>query len=171
MNLHLIWIWLYTLKAKGINKKTTPSTKCTRWFFYCCSSKIVSISSHHSPYPHLIPSVLPPLSFPWDLYTCSLMTLPSLYSLFPPFCLLSVCSLFQPLWSYLLACLFCWLSSTCRWDQGRGTMWGRVFRNYYKGHMDKTKGEDGSKGDKWVWLGWWGVVGENSDNCNWTIKF
>ena len=22
----------------------------------------------------------------------------------------------------------------------------RVFRNYYKGHMDKTKGEGGSKG-------------------------
>ena len=25
-------------------------------------------------------------------------------------------------------------------------MGGRVFRNYYKGHMDKTKGKDGSKG-------------------------
>ena len=24
-------------------------------------------------------------------------------------------------------------------------MGGRVFRNYYKGHMDKTKGEGGSK--------------------------
>ena len=30
----------------------------------------------------------------------------------------------------------------------------RVFRNYYKGHMDKTKGEGGSKGGRWVWLGW-----------------
>ena len=29
----------------------------------------------------------------------------------------------------------------------------RVFRNYYKGHMDKTKGECGSKGGRWVWLG------------------
>ena len=28
-----------------------------------------------------------------------------------------------------------------------------VFRNYYKGHMDKTKGEGGSKGRRWVWLG------------------
>ena len=31
---------------------------------------------------------------------------------------------------------------------------GRVFRNIYKGHMDKTKGEGGNKGGKWVWLGW-----------------
>ena len=38
----------------------------------------------------------------------------------------------------------------------------RVFRNYYKGYMDKTKGEGGSKGGKWVCLGW----GENADNCN-----
>ena len=30
----------------------------------------------------------------------------------------------------------------------------RVFRNYYKGQMDKTKGEDGSKGGRWGWLGW-----------------
>ena len=28
-----------------------------------------------------------------------------------------------------------------------------VFRNYYKGHMEKTKGEDGSKEGRWVWLG------------------
>ena len=33
-------------------------------------------------------------------------------------------------------------------------MGGRVFRNYYKGHMDTTKGEGGSKGGRWVWLGW-----------------
>ena len=29
-------------------------------------------------------------------------------------------------------------------DSGRG-----VFRNYYKGHMDKTKGEGGSRGGRW----------------------
>ena len=34
---------------------------------------------------------------------------------------------------------------------------GRVFRNSYKGHMDKTKG-GGSRGVRWVWLGWGGVV-------------
>ena len=33
----------------------------------------------------------------------------------------------------------------------------RVFRNYYKGHMDKIKGEGGSRG--WVWLGWGRGVG------------
>ena len=46
-----------------------------------------------------------------------------------------------------------------------GTMGGRVFRNYYKGHIDKTKGESRSKGGREVWLGlgeWWG----NADNCN-----
>ena len=39
----------------------------------------------------------------------------------------------------------------------------RVFRNYYKGHMDKTKGE-GEEGG----FGWGGVErwGENADNCN-----
>ena len=35
---------------------------------------------------------------------------------------------------------------------GRG-----VFRNYYKGHMDKTKA--GAGGGRWVWLGWGGGVG------------
>ena len=31
----------------------------------------------------------------------------------------------------------------------------RVFRNYYKGHMDKTKGEDGSR--EGGGFGWGGV--------------
>ena len=34
-----------------------------------------------------------------------------------------------------------------------GANGGNVFRNYYKGHMDKTKGEGGSRGGRWVWLG------------------
>ena len=46
----------------------------------------------------------------------------------------------------------------------------RIFRNYYKGHMDKIKGEGGSKGERCVWLEW-GVGGgewwgENADNHN-----
>ena len=28
------------------------------------------------------------------------------------------------------------------------------YRNYHKGHMDKTKGEGGGGGGRWVWLGW-----------------
>ena len=42
----------------------------------------------------------------------------------------------------------------------------RVFRNYYKGHMDKTKGEvEAGEGGG---FGWGGVEewGENADNCN-----
>ena len=35
----------------------------------------------------------------------------------------------------------------------------RVFRNYYKGHMNKTKREGGSKGGRGVWLGWGGIDG------------
>ena len=31
---------------------------------------------------------------------------------------------------------------------GEGTVGRRVFRNYYKGHKDKTKGEGGSKGGR-----------------------
>ena len=34
----------------------------------------------------------------------------------------------------------------------------RVFRNYCKGHMDKTKGEGESKGGREVWLGQGGGV-------------
>ena len=47
-------------------------------------------------------------------------------------------------------------------------MGGRVFMNNYKGHMDKPEGGCGSKGGRWVWLGWGGVegLGENADNCN-----
>ena len=35
----------------------------------------------------------------------------------------------------------------------------RVFRNYYKGHMDKTKEEGGDRGGRWVWLVWGEEVG------------
>ena len=35
----------------------------------------------------------------------------------------------------------------------------RVFRNYYNGHMDKSKREGGSKGGRGFWVGWRGVVG------------
>ena len=45
--------------------------------------------------------------------------------------------------------------------EGEGIVERRVFRNYYKGHMDKTKGEGGSRGGKWVWLGWGREVGRN----------
>ena len=38
-------------------------------------------------------------------------------------------------------------------------MGGRVFRNYYKGLMDKTKERGGSKGGREVWLGLGGFVG------------
>ena len=38
-------------------------------------------------------------------------------------------------------------------------MGGRVFRNSYKGHMDKTKREGRGKGGRRVWLGWGGSGG------------
>ena len=46
---------------------------------------------------------------------------------------------------------------------GRGE-WGgdseeRDYRNYCKGHMDKTKGEGGGGGGRWVWLRWGGGMG------------
>ena len=37
---------------------------------------------------------------------------------------------------------------------GRG-----IYRSYYKGHMDKTKGEGGEGGGRWVQLGWGGGMG------------
>ena len=43
--------------------------------------------------------------------------------------------------------------------------------SYYKGHMDKIKGEGGGGGGRCVWLGRVEGQGENADNCNWiTIK-
>ena len=41
-----------------------------------------------------------------------------------------------------------------------------VYRNYYKGHRDKIKGEGGGGGGRWVWLGGVEGWGENADNCN-----
>ena len=37
---------------------------------------------------------------------------------------------------------------------GRG-----VYRNYYKEHKDKTKGEVVGRGGRWVGLGWGGGMG------------
>ena len=37
---------------------------------------------------------------------------------------------------------------------GAGTVGRGDYRNYYKGHMDKTKGEGGEGGGRWVHLGW-----------------
>ena len=39
---------------------------------------------------------------------------------------------------------------------GVGTMRRGDYRNYYKGHMDKIKGESGGGVRRWVWLGWGG---------------
>ena len=40
-----------------------------------------------------------------------------------------------------------------------GRKGGRVFRNYYKGHMNQTKGGVGIRGERWGWLGWGALVG------------
>ena len=40
-----------------------------------------------------------------------------------------------------------------------GTVGRGDYRNYYKGHMDKTKGEDGGRGGRWAHLGWGGGMG------------
>ena len=43
---------------------------------------------------------------------------------------------------------------------------GRVFRNNYRGHVDKTKGgEESKEGGEEGWDGGEGW-GENADNCN-----
>ena len=43
---------------------------------------------------------------------------------------------------------------------GGGETVGRGdYRNYYKGHMDKIKGEGGGGGGGGVWLGWGGGMG------------
>ena len=42
---------------------------------------------------------------------------------------------------------------------GEGTVGRGDYSNYYKGHMDKIKGEGGGGGGRWVWLGWDGGMG------------
>ena len=42
-------------------------------------------------------------------------------------------------------------------------MGGRIFMNYYKGHIDISEGEGVSKGERGVWLG---RGGGNADSCN-----
>ena len=44
----------------------------------------------------------------------------------------------------------------CHYGSGRGR---GVYQSYYKGHMDKIKGEGGGGGGRWVWLGWGGRMG------------
>ena len=38
------------------------------------------------------------------------------------------------------------------------TRTNQIYRNYYKGHMDKIKGEGGGGRGRWVQLGWGGGV-------------
>ena len=40
-----------------------------------------------------------------------------------------------------------------------GTVGRGDYRNYYKGHMDKIKGDGGDGGGRWVHLGWGGGLG------------
>ena len=49
---------------------------------------------------------------------------------------------------------------------GEGTVRRGDYRNYYKGHMDKIKGEGGGGGGRGV--SWGGVEGwgEKAHNCN-----
>ena len=42
---------------------------------------------------------------------------------------------------------------------GAGTVGRGDYRNYYKEHMDKTKGEGEEGGGRWVHLGWGGGMG------------
>ena len=44
----------------------------------------------------------------------------------------------------------------------------RVFRNYYKGHMDKKKPRGRAEAGEGGGFGWGGVEGwgESADNCN-----
>ena len=42
---------------------------------------------------------------------------------------------------------------------GGGTVGRGDYRNYYNGHMVKTKGESGGGGGRWFHLGWGGGMG------------
>ena len=42
---------------------------------------------------------------------------------------------------------------------GEGTVRRGDYRNYYKGHMDKTMGEGEEGGWRWVHMGWGGGMG------------
>ena len=98
------------------------------------------------PHPSSPPTFEPtPLWLcPWVLYTCSLMTLPLLSlvnPLAPPLWSLSV-SYFHVSGSILLACLFCWLGSTYRWDHMVFTFYHLAYfaqHNTLQFHLTKKK--------------------------------
>ena len=46
------------------------------------------------------------------------------------------------------------LDHSRRSGEGTGTVGKGDYRNYYKGHMDKIKGEGGGGAGRWVRLGW-----------------
>ena len=75
-------------------------------YFYCRSSTVCPFSCHHFHHPtHLPPPIVNPTHLwlcPWVLCTCSMVSLPLLSPvtpLCPPLWFLSVCSLFQCVFS------------------------------------------------------------------------
>ena len=90
-------------------------------YFYCCSSTLVSIFTlPWSPTPTI--SASHPRTYPLWLFPCVLCTYSLMdFSLFPPIIPLpsGYCQFvlyFNVSCYILLACLFCWLGSTGRWD-------------------------------------------------------
>ena len=66
------------------------------------------------------------------------------------FCYLFVKVLVQQILTRCCQMLFLAVGKKCR-VRSAG-----VLGNYYKEHMDKTKGEGGGRRGRWVWLGWSG---------------
>ena len=92
-------------------------------FFYCCSSRVVSIfTPPHPPGPPITashPRTYPPWLCPCVLYTYSLMALPLLSPIILSPILSGYCEFvlhFNVSGCILLACLFCWLCFTDWWD-------------------------------------------------------
>ena len=92
--------------------------------FYCCSIIVVPLIppllSSVLPPPHSVSLPPPHCPCPWVLYTCSLTWPFPIFPLLPPspnpsgHCQFVL--YFHVSGYILLACLFCWLGSTYRWD-------------------------------------------------------
>ena len=109
--LYLVLLWPLNINPPSLTEpnsvKETGSNSAFASFLIVVQIQLSPFSPHHPPLPHRPshPTLNPTHLWlcPWDLYACSLMTLPLLSPIILlalPLWLLSVCSLFQCPWLY-----------------------------------------------------------------------
>ena len=114
------WVFLVKRKTMKSSQSRVNQNNFFSFFFYRCSSTVVSIFPSPSYPTPLTPTSYPHLTtfwlFPCVLYTYSLMNLPLISPVIPLPPPLLFGLYFNVSSCILLAYLFCWLGSTYKWD-------------------------------------------------------